>query len=142
MTPTSAGNDEEETLIPPIAEKPIQKEIAESKRTGSIGVNIFMRYIRAGGCGVFGLSCLFALFAVTSATVLIANWWHGRWSNSERVRYSFTNTTNNCSSNQQSRINTLSTVEWFRERDKFFYVLFGKEMRKGKRAESMFYFQD
>lgn len=128
MVPTNAGNDEEEALIPPITEKPIQKETAETKRTGSIGLNVFMRYIRAGDCGVFGLSCLFILFAITSATVLFANWWLGRWSNSERIRYSFTNTTNNCSSNQQSNINIMSNDEWFRLRDRFFYVLLGKEM--------------
>ena len=131
--PTSASKDEEEKLIAPIAEKPIQKETVETKRTGAIGGHIFMRYIRAGGCGIFGLSCLFALFALTSATVLFSNWWLGRWSNSERIRYSFTNTTvNNCSTDQQSKVNMMTTDEWFRERDKFFYVLLGRGKRKGK----------
>jgi hypothetical protein len=85
-----------------------------------------MRYIGAGGCGIFGLSCLFVLFAITSATVLLANWWLGRWSNSEHIRYSLTNTTNNCSLTKQSKISTMSNEEWFNERDKFFYVLLGK----------------
>ncbi len=124
--PTGTGNDEEEKLLPPIAEKPIQKETAESKRTGAVGLNVFMRYIRAGGCGIFGLSCLFALFAMTSTIVLLANWWLGRWSNSERIRYSLNNSTDNCSSNRQSKIGMMSNNEWFAERDKFFYVLLGK----------------
>jgi len=85
-----------------------------------------MRYIRAGGCGIFGLSCLFALFAMTSTIVLLANWWLGRWSNSERIRYSLNNSTDNCSSNRQSKIGMMSNNEWFAERDKFFYVLLGK----------------
>lgn len=130
MIPTSASKEEEEKLLASIAEKPIQKETVETKRTGSIGAHIFMRYIRAGGCGIFGLSCLFALFALTNAAVLISNWWLGRWSNSERIRYSLTNTTvNNCSANEQSKINTMTTDEWFRERDKFFYVLFGRKKK-------------
>jgi len=126
LAPTSGGNEEEETLIPPIADKPVQKEAAESKRTGSVGSAVFLGYIRAGGCGIFGLSCLFAIFALTSAIVLLANWWLGRWSNSERIRYSLTDTTNNCSSNQQSKISTMSNEEWFAERDKLFYVLLGE----------------
>jgi ATP-binding cassette subfamily C (CFTR/MRP) protein 4 len=119
-------NDEEETLLPPLTDKPVQKETVESKRTGSVGVNIFMRYIRAGGCGIVGLSCLFTIFAITSATILLANWWLGRWANSERIRYGLINTTDNCSSINQSLISTMSNEEWFKERDKFFYVLCGK----------------
>jgi hypothetical protein len=88
-----------------------------------------MRYIRAGGCGVFGLSCLFALFAVTSAIILLGNWWLGRWSNSERIRYSLNNTTNNCSSNQGSNIPMMSSNEWLQERDKYFYVFLGKSFK-------------
>jgi ATP-binding cassette subfamily C (CFTR/MRP) protein 4 len=117
-------NDEEETLLPPLTDKPVQKETVESKRTGSVGVNIFMRYIRAGGCGIVGLSCLFTIFAITSATILLANWWLGRWANSERIRYGLTNTTDNCSSINQSLISTMSNEEWFKERDKNkFYFL-------------------
>ncbi len=85
-----------------------------------------MRYIRAGGCGIFGLSCLFTMFAITSTIFLLANWWLGRWSNSEHIRYGLLNSTSNCSSTKQSRISTMSNEEWFNERDKFFYVLFGK----------------
>jgi hypothetical protein len=84
-----------------------------------------MRYIRAGGCGIFGLSCLFTMFAITSVAVLLSNWWLGRWSNSERIRYGI-NSTNNCSSTKQSKFSTMSNEEWFNERDKFFYVLLGK----------------
>ncbi len=123
LIPTVAGKDEEEQLLPPLADKPIQKETTEFKRTGSVGMNIFMRYIRAGGCGIFGLSCLFIIFAITSATILLTNWWLGRWSNSERIRYG---STSNCSSNKPSPISTMSNEEWFKERDTFFYVLFGK----------------
>ncbi len=114
-------------MLPPLVDKPIQKETSESKRTGSVGVDIFLRYIRAGGCGIFGLSCLFTLFAITSTTGLLANWWLGRWSNSERIRYDSTNTTKNCSLNKSSRISEMSNEEWFHERDRFFYVLLGKE---------------
>lgn len=89
-----------------------------------------MRYIRAGGCGIIGLSCLFSMFAITSATVLLANWWLGRWSNSERIRYGLTNSANNCSLDKQTRISTMSNEEWFAERDKFFYVLLGKKKTK------------
>ena len=85
-----------------------------------------MRYIRAGGCGIVGLLSLFTIFAITSITALLANWWLGRWSNSERIRYSSANTTENCSSIQQSPISNMTNEEWFNERDKFFYVLFGK----------------
>jgi hypothetical protein len=85
-----------------------------------------MRYIRAGGCGIFGLLSLFTIFAMTSVTVLTANWWLGRWSNSERIRYRLTNTTETCSSIKQSAVSNMTNEEWFAERDKFFYVLFGK----------------
>jgi len=125
LAPAGTGNDEEDKLLPPITEKPVQKETIESKRTGSIGLNVFTRYIRAGGCGIIGLSFLFTLFAATSATILLANWWLGRWSNSERARYTSVNSTNNCPTNQQSKIHTMTDVEWSSERDKYFYVLLG-----------------
>ncbi len=86
-----------------------------------------MRYIRAGGCGIFGLLCLFIIFAITSTIALLANWWLGRWSNSERIRYGLTNITDNCSAINQSSISTMSNEEWFQERNKYFYVLCGKE---------------
>ncbi|CAF2646337.1 unnamed protein product [Rotaria sp. Silwood2] len=126
LLPTGAGNDEEENLLEPLTDKPIQKETVESKRTGSIDVNVFMRYIRAGGCGIFGLLFLFLMFAVTSVFVLLSNWWLGRWSNSERIRYGLTNITSNCSSMEQSPIINMSNEEWFKQRDKYFYVLLGK----------------
>ncbi|CAF0978874.1 unnamed protein product [Rotaria sordida] len=122
---TDKVNDEEENLLLALADKPIQKETIESKRTGSIDLNVLMRYIRAGGCGIFGLLCLFAMFAVSSVTTLLANWWLGRWSNSERIRYGSTNIMSNCSSMEQSPITNMSNEEWFKERDKNFYVLFG-----------------
>ena len=84
-----------------------------------------MRYVRAGGCGVFGLSCLCTIFAITSAIVLLANWWLGRWSNAEHIRYSSANATSNCSSKQPSPVSTMSDDEWYRTRDKYFYVLLG-----------------
>jgi hypothetical protein len=89
-----------------------------------------MRYIRAGGFGIFGLLCLFIMFGITSTIILLSNWWLGRWSNSERIRYGFTNTTNNCSLNNTSKITTMSNEEWFKERDRYFYVLLGKYLYK------------
>ena len=117
------GNEEEEKLLPPLAEKPIQKETAETKRTGSVGISVFMRYISAGGCGVFGLTCLFIIFGTTSAIILMSNWWLGRWSNAERIRYSSTNSTSNCSTTNVSAIATMSDSEWFNKRDHYFYTL-------------------
>ncbi|CAF0879243.1 unnamed protein product [Adineta ricciae] len=117
------GNEEEEKLLPPLAEKPVQKETVETKRTGSVGISVFTRYIKAGGCGVFGLTCLFIIFATTSAIILISNWWLGRWSNAERIRYSSTNSTSNCSTTNVSAIATMSDNEWFNKRDQYFYIL-------------------
>ncbi|CAF4310068.1 unnamed protein product, partial [Rotaria sordida] len=54
------------------------------------------------------------------------NWWLGRWSNSERIRYGSTNIMSNCSSMEQSPITNMSNEEWLKERDKNFYVLFGQ----------------
>ncbi|CAF4787245.1 unnamed protein product, partial [Rotaria sp. Silwood1] len=125
LLPTDAGYDEEDNLLIPSIDKPIQKEIIESKRIGSININIFLRYIRAGGCGIFGLLCLFIMFAVTSVVVLLAHWWLGRWSNAEGIRYRSINTTNNCSSMKISPITNMSNEEWFKQRDKYFYILFG-----------------
>lgn len=107
-----------------MVEKPKQEEKLESKQTDSVGADVFMRYIRAGGCGMIGLSCLFALFALTSAIILYTNWWLGHWSNSENIRYS--STLSNCSSYQQSKINLISSYEWFEERNKLFYIFLGK----------------
>ncbi len=92
----------------------------------SIAANVFMRYVRAGGCGGFGLFCLCILFAITSTMMLLSNWWLGRWSNAERVRYGSTNTTHLCSSVQQSSIKSLSDEQWSNMRDKYFYILCGK----------------
>ncbi|CAF4139623.1 unnamed protein product, partial [Rotaria sordida] len=94
-----------------LADKPIQKETIESKRTGSIDLNVYIRYIRASGCGILGLLCLFLMFAVTSTTFLLVNWWLGRWSNSERIRYGSTNIMSNCSSMEQSPITNMSNEE-------------------------------
>ncbi|CAM4809475.1 unnamed protein product [Rotaria magnacalcarata] len=125
LLPAGAGNDEEENFLIPSIEKPIQKETIETKRVGSVKMNVFMRYIRAGGCGIFGLLCLFILFAISSALILLSNWWLGRWSNAERIRYRPTNITNSCSSNAQSSISDMSNEQWLKERDKKFYVLLG-----------------
>ncbi|UJR31942.1 hypothetical protein I4U23_019415 [Adineta vaga] len=125
LLPGVSNNDEEEKLLAPLAEKPIQKETAETKRTGSVGLDIFMRYMKAGGCGLFGLSSLFISFVITSFILLLSNWWLGRWSNAERIRYGSINSTSNCSSTNASRINTMSDNEWFKERDRYFYILLG-----------------
>ena len=92
-----------------------------------MGFSIFRRYVQAGGCGFFGLLTIFIIFGVTSAIVLLGNWWLGRWSNAERVRYGANNSTSQCSSEKQRKILNMTETEWFDERDRYFYVLLGKE---------------
>ena len=129
--------DEDQAHLTPLVDKPIQKETAETKRAGSVSRSIFLRYIRAGGCGTYGLLSLFMMFAITCAVILLSNWWLGRWSNAERTRYA---STVPCPSVQQSKISNMTTDEWFRERDRFFYVLLGKHevTEKGNECLSVF----
>ena len=127
FVPTGSETEEEEKLLPALPDKPIQKQTIESKRTGTVGFNIFRRYIQAGGCGFFGLLTIFMIFGVTSAIGLLGNWWLGRWSNAERVRYGTDNSTSQCSSEKQRQILNMTETEWFHERDRYFYVLLGKD---------------
>ena len=114
--------DDDQSYLTPLVDKPVQKETAETKRAGSVSRSIFLRYIRAGGCGTYGLLSLFMMFAITCTVILLSNWWLGRWSNAERTRYA---STVPCPSVQQSKISNMTTDEWFHERDRFFYVLLG-----------------
>lgn len=82
--------------------------------------------MRAGGCGIFGLLCLFTIFGISSTVMVLANWWLGRWSNAERIRYQSTNVTSSCSLNKTSSIINMSNEEWFKQRDNYFYILLGE----------------
>jgi hypothetical protein len=109
-----------------LTERPVQQEMIETKRIGSIDWNVFRRYIQAGGCGIVGLLGLIFVFILTSATVVLSNWWLSRWSNSERTRYSVNNSTAQCALIEQSKIIHMTDDEWFNERNQYFYILLGK----------------
>ncbi|CAF2410326.1 unnamed protein product [Rotaria sp. Silwood2] len=61
----------------------------------------------------------------TSALTLFVNWWLGRWSNAERIRYASKSTNDSCTLEDQSSIRNMTNNEWHKKRDNYFYVLLG-----------------
>lgn len=110
----------------PTHEKSVQKQLAETRRTGAVSGSVYLRYIKASLWGIFGIIIIFLLFLGTSSLTLFVNWWLGRWSNAERIRYGLKSTNNNCTAEDQSSIRNLSMDDWYRRRDHYFYVLLGE----------------
>ncbi|CAF0816466.1 unnamed protein product [Didymodactylos carnosus] len=121
---TTPGEEEEETIMPLLAEKPTETQTVEIKQTGKIHKKIFLEYFRAG-LGIFGMIILFLMFKSSASIFILANWWLGRWSNQERIRYETFDqiSTMNCTIPMDNRIKNMSTEEWLKERNRNFYVL-------------------
>ncbi|CAF3421541.1 unnamed protein product [Rotaria sp. Silwood1] len=120
------SNNEAEKLLTQTVEKSVQKQSEESKRTGAVSSSVYLRYIQASLCGTFGIIIIFLLFITTSALTLFVNWWLGRWSNAERIRYASKSTNDSCALEDQSSIRNMTINEWHSKRDNYFYVLLGR----------------
>ncbi|CAF4313191.1 unnamed protein product, partial [Rotaria sp. Silwood2] len=119
------SSNEGEKLLTQTVEKSVQIQSEESKGTGAISSSVYLRYIQASLCGSFGIIIIFLLFMTTSALTLFVNWWLGRWSNAERIRYASKSTNDSCTLEDQSSIRNMTNNEWHKKRDNYFYVLLG-----------------
>ncbi|CAF4758301.1 unnamed protein product [Rotaria socialis] len=116
---------ETEKLLVPTTEKSVQKQTEEFKRIGSVSGSVYLRYIQASLWGVLGIAIIFTLFMGTSVLTLFTNWWLGRWSNAERIRYASKSTNANCTIENHSPILNMTMNAWFKKRDNYFYTLLG-----------------
>ncbi|CAF4225185.1 unnamed protein product [Rotaria socialis] len=116
---------ETEKLLVPTTEKSVQKQTEEFKRIGSVSGSVYLRYIQASLWGVLGIAIIFILFMGTSVLTLFTNWWLGRWSNAERIRYASKSTNVNCTIENHSPIRNMTMNAWFKKRDNYFYTLLG-----------------
>ena len=124
----SDSHNEKTILLLPKGQKLEQNELQESKNTGSVQGNIFLRYIRASTGGIIGTIFILFLFLISSSTALLANWWLGRWSDAENIRHTSNTSGIQCSHNRQSIYTNMTMDEWQSIRDNYLFKFIGKSL--------------
>lgn len=111
------------------SEKDNEEELVtnfDKKQEGSIKLNIYTSYIKAGlGC-LFGFIFIFILLAAYEAISLYSSWWLAKWSDDENNRYK---NFNNCTSNISTAMNNIrlmTDTEWNTYRNQKFYKYCGE----------------
>jgi len=98
----------------------------DTKKEGSIKLNIYISYIKAGfGC-VFGFSFILLIFTIHQGVSLYSRWWLAKWSDDESHRYrNLINCTSEISKNV-SNIRLMTEHEWNLYRNHKFYMYCGE----------------
>jgi hypothetical protein len=122
--------EKQQSIISSIySEKDTEEELIiniDTKQEGSIKLNIYTSYIKAGlGC-VFGFIIILLVLTGHQALFLYSSWWLAKWSDDETDRY---RNFDNCTSEISKNVNNLRLMnenEWNTYRNKKFYMYCGK----------------
>jgi len=98
----------------------------DKKQEGSIKLNIYISYIKAGlGC-VFGFSFILLILTIHQGISLYSSWWLAKWSDDESHRYrNLINCTSEISKNMNN-IRSMTDYEWNTYRNHKFYMYCGE----------------
>jgi hypothetical protein len=100
----------------------------ESKGQGSVNVEVYFGYLRAGIQLVVGSTLLILVFSIREGTFIIFSRWLAEWSDDETLRH---RNISNCSkgmNDKVDRIRSMSEVEWNKHRLYRFYTFCGRKL--------------
>lgn len=94
----------------------------ETKQEGTVKLNVYTGYLRAGSGLIVGLISIFGIFVVRELIAIFSDRWLARWSNDETHRYQIFN---NCTSTSINPIKLMNESDWNDYRNDRFYVYTG-----------------
>ena len=97
-------------------------EHEETKQEGTVKLNVYTGYLRAGSGLIFGVISIAGIFIIRELIALFSDRWLARWSNDETYRYQFFN---NCTSTSTDPIKLMNESDWNHYRNHRFYVYGG-----------------
>ncbi|CAF4341256.1 unnamed protein product, partial [Rotaria sordida] len=86
---------------------------AETKQKGTVKLNVYVSYLRAGICVILGFLLITIIFLTQQAITIYSNWWLAAWSNDESHHHNQNST--NCMVIQDKKndgIYQMNDIEW------------------------------
>ncbi|CAF3680029.1 unnamed protein product [Rotaria sordida] len=96
---------------------------AETKQKGTVKVNVYVSYLRAGIGVILGFLLIIIIFLTLQAITIYSNWWLAAWSNDESHHHNQNST--NCmviQDKKNDRIYQMNDIEWNKYRNRRFYI--------------------